>query len=68
MLSVSDYNLIIDCFNGEKDRFHVFCFAKRSDYFDVIGTFEKREDAEKLKQVMLNNGGLLSSYKNYKSI
>ena len=30
--------------------------------------FRRREDAEKLKQVMLNKGGLLSSYKNYKSI
>ena len=46
-------------------RYHVFCYHRRRDDFDVIGDFETAAEAEKLRAVMIAEGGNVSKYDNY---
>lgn len=53
---VNDCVLRVDTFCGDSV-FHVFCYHKRRDDFEVVGDFQQRENAEAVLREMLNSGG-----------
>lgn len=60
---VKDCVLSVSYLLDEKPRrYFVFCRHNRKDDFEMIGDFERKEDAEKLLSVMLSRGGNVCNY------
>lgn len=61
MLFVENCKLYADRFCGDPE-YHVFCYPKRSEDFDVVGTFCDRDTAEAFCEYMRTHGGKVSYY------
>ena len=60
---VNDCVLRVDRFCGDSV-FHVFCYHKRRDDFEVVGDFQQRENAEAVLREMLKSGGNVIQWMN----
>jgi hypothetical protein len=53
---VNDCVLRVSQFCGDPV-YHIFCYHKRKDDFEVVGDFKQRENAESVLREMLESGG-----------
>lgn len=62
-MRISECSFCVSCFCDSPQDWYIFCFAGRSDYFETVGAFKTKAEAETVLQSMQNSGGLVSDYR-----